>query len=696
MPPVGLPRPWSYILPFVAVGLALALTATFRAILEPTPFALSYLAVVVSAVWGGTVAGWIATILVIATSMLFLLEPIGTLKTAPEMVVPLAVAAGVCGSVVILVGRVNAGVESERIRARELERLNRLYSALSRVNQAIVVARSVEELFETVCRVLVESGGFRMAWIGRHDAATHLLVPIAQSGDSGGFLSRVAIYADDRPEGRGVAGLAFRDGHAHVSNDLLADLPASAKRVEAERQGFRSAAAMPIRRGGVVSGTLTVYATELEYFQQEEIELLEKVASDVSFGLDNFDREAERRHAAEVAAHEREIVDKFFDSVPGIIYVYDQAGQFLRWNESFLTVSGYSEEAMGRLRPIDFFRGDDVARVTSAVEQVFQTGRGQVEAGFVSADGRETPYYFTGRLIELAGRPCVVGVGIDVTDRRLAEAAARNALLEAKADLEVRVEERTAELQAALVRAEDADRIKSAFLATMSHELRTPLNSIIGFTGIVLQGLAGPLTPEQSKQLGMVRGSAGHLLDLINDVLDISKIEAGQMVVRLEPVDVLSAVDGAASAVRQMATQKGLLLDIVVPAGLPQMHTDRRRVHQILLNLLNNAVKFTEKGHVRLTVESGDAVVLHGGRPALRFTVADTGMGIKAADLATLFQPFKQVDSGLARHHEGTGLGLAISRRLAELLGGQIAAESTPGVGSRFVVTLPVTSGEPS
>ena len=280
----------------------------------------------------------------------------------------------------------------------------------------------------------------------------------------------------------------------------------------------------------------------------------------------------------------------------------------------------------------------------------------------------------------------------DVTDRIMSA----RALLEAKADLEHRVEERTAELQSALVRAESADRIKSAFLATMSHELRTPLNSILGFTGIVLQGLAGPLTTEQTTQLGMVRGSARHLLDLINDVLDISKIEAGQMQIRLEATDLRVAADGAIAAVRQLAEQKGLTLEVSLPEVVPTLRTDRRRVHQVLLNLLNNAVKFTERGGIGLLVEAGDSVVLDGGRPAVRLTVSDTGIGITPVDLETLFQPFRQLDSGPARHHEGTGLGLAISRRLAELLGGRITAESTLGVGSRFIFTLPVESEEPA
>jgi signal transduction histidine kinase len=210
----------------------------------------------------------------------------------------------------------------------------------------------------------------------------------------------------------------------------------------------------------------------------------------------------------------------------------------------------------------------------------------------------------------------------------------------------------------------------------------TPLNSIIGFTGIILQGLTGPLNAEQNKQLEMVRTSAKHLLALINDVLDISKIEAGQLEVKSEPFDLRASILKVIGIVKPLAEKKGLVMREELAPGIGPLVSDARRVEQVLLNLLNNAIKFTDKGTVTLRVERALG--------AIRISVADTGIGIKPEDLTQLFQPFRQIDTGLARQHEGTGLGLAICRRLAGLLGGDVHAESEPGEGSVFTLTLPV------
>lgn len=254
-------------------------------------------------------------------------------------------------------------------------------------------------------------------------------------------------------------------------------------------------------------------------------------------------------------------------------------------------------------------------------------------------------------------------------------------LQEINQQMEKRIIERTAELAEAMEKAQAADKLKSAFLATMSHELRTPLNSIIGFTGIILRERVGPLNDEQKKQLNMVRSSSQHLLALINDVLDISKIEAGQLQLAYEDVDVRQVIEKVAQTTRPLAENKGIGLDFRIIDGDTGIKADYRRLEQILLNLVGNAIKFTEKGSVNIICESDG--------PDLNVRVVDTGIGIREKDMETIFKTFRQIDSGISRKQEGTGLGLSISKRLVKLMGGSIRVTSVFGSGSTFSFSIP-------
>jgi signal transduction histidine kinase len=231
-------------------------------------------------------------------------------------------------------------------------------------------------------------------------------------------------------------------------------------------------------------------------------------------------------------------------------------------------------------------------------------------------------------------------------------------------------------------RLEAASQAKSEFLANMSHELRTPMNAILGFTEIILDEMYGEVPPHLKEPLADIQTNGRHLLRLINDVLDLSKIEAGRMELAIgdyAPADVVEAVR---ASLRGLATEKGLELQTSAPADLPGASGDGKRITQCLLNLAGNAIKFTREGHVEI------GVAREGG--ALRYWVADTGIGIEPDQLEAVFGEFRQVNPSIAKEFGGTGLGLSITRKLVELHGGRIWVESEPGRGSTFTFTLPV------
>jgi len=235
---------------------------------------------------------------------------------------------------------------------------------------------------------------------------------------------------------------------------------------------------------------------------------------------------------------------------------------------------------------------------------------------------------------------------------------------------------------------ERAYRHKSEFLASMSHELRTPINALLGYTALLRERIYGDLTARQDEALQRMQSSSSHLLELVNDILDLARIEAGRMPVHLEAVLLDGLVESVVDSVAPQARARGLELRVDVPADLPALITDRTRVKQIVLNLLSNAVKFTREGGVALTarpLETGDGVEIQ---------VADSGIGIEPEALAGIFDDFRQVDQSSTREFGGTGLGLSIVRKLLGLLGGSIRVESQPSVGSTFTVTLPYRSPE--
>jgi PAS domain S-box-containing protein len=369
-----------------------------------------------------------------------------------------------------------------------------------------------------------------------------------------------------------------------------------------------------------------------------------------------------------------------FERNPGSVLIYaHDTYKILAVNEAFQQHYGYSSEEISSMYLPDLYPTEEKAPITKLVQNIY--GHSYVgEWHHIKKDGSVISIIATSHDIEYMGQRARIAVVTDITDRKKAE----EEIQKLNQTLEQRVADRTAELEVAKERAESADQVKSAFLATMSHELRTPLNSIIGFTGMLLQELPGPLNDEQKKQLSMTQKSGRHLLSLINDILDLSKIEAGQLKLSDDEIIMPEIIQNVIELSRPLAASKKIQLLTSFDSEIPPFTSDKLRVQQVLLNLVNNAIKFTEKGSVQVHLHQGDNRVI--------IRVIDTGIGIHHEKIKLLFKPFIQVDSGTTRKHDGTGLGLSISKKLMGLLGGSIDVESEPGKGSIFTIELPLST----
>jgi signal transduction histidine kinase len=263
-----------------------------------------------------------------------------------------------------------------------------------------------------------------------------------------------------------------------------------------------------------------------------------------------------------------------------------------------------------------------------------------------------------------------------------------------KRDLENLVVERTQfieQLEEDKIELKELDKLKSTFLANVSHELRTPMNTIIGYTELLIDRVDGPVNEEQEKSLKKVATNAKHLLRLINDVLDISKMESGEVALEIKELDLKWLVDAVTPAFEPLIKQKGLNLTVNFDEGLPFIYGDEERIKQILINLLSNAIKFTHRGGITISAKLSERGTKHGEPPIFtEICVEDTGIGIKEGDLGRIFDKFFQVDPSSVRQYEGTGLGLSIVKGLVSLHKGMIWVTSTYGKGSRFCFTLPL------
>ncbi len=384
----------------------------------------------------------------------------------------------------------------------------------------------------------------------------------------------------------------------------------------------------------------------------------------------------EQAAAAEALAESESRLAAMSEHIPALVYIKDPGGRYL-------FVNRYFEAALGRRR--SELLGHHDREVLPAVAELFAAGEAQVRERGVPVEceeelpgGAEGPRWFFSVRFPLRRADGSIfamgGISTDITRRRQAEAA----LQDLNTSLERRIADRTAA-------AEEASRAKSEFLARMSHELRTPLNAILGYSELMEEELRERGDTSSVADLLRIRAAGKHLLGLINDILDISKIEAGKMLVHVEEFAVKGLVDEALIGVRSGIERNHNVLRLDMDPAAGSMRSDSLKIRQCLLNLLSNAGKFTNHGAITLKVRRQQV----NGRAWLIFTVSDSGIGIAPEHVNQLFREFYQVDSTSTRRFEGTGLGLVITQRLCHMLGGEIRVTSASGQGSTFTIELP-------
>jgi len=392
----------------------------------------------------------------------------------------------------------------------------------------------------------------------------------------------------------------------------------------------------------------------------------EKVIGYLLIGTDNT---ARKRVEAEQAVLDQRLRDQQFytrsliESNIDAIMTTDPRGIISDVNQQMEALTGCTRDELIGAPFKNYFTEPE--RAEAAITRVLRDGKlTNYELTAHARDGKKTVVSYNATTFHDRDRKLqgMFAAARDVTERK---------------QFELTLQEKNVEM-------ENANLAKDRFLASMSHELRTPLNAIIGFTGTLLMKLPGPLNGDQDKQLRTVQSSARHLLSLINDMLDVAKIESGKVELILEPVVCQQLIKEMAEALRPLVEQKGLDFRVKMPSDDVMIKTDRRALSQILINLANNAIKFTEHGEV--VIHLAQRIVNE--QRVTEISVSDTGAGIKADDQAKLFQAFTQLDSSSTRRFEGTGLGLYLSQKLAGLIDGRLSFQSEYGSGSTFTVTL--------
>ena len=540
-------------------------------------------------------------------------------------------------------------------RAEErVRQLNRLYGMLSSINAAIVRLRDERDLFDEACRIAVEGGGFRMAWVGMADPASGEVAPVATAGKEDGYLQQVHISLGDDERGRGPTGIALKQGQHVVCDDIAKDPRLAPWREAALARGYRSSIGLPIRVAGAVAGVFTLYADKPHFFDEAELDLLDEMAADIGFALDFIEADRSR----EILIHRmRDLLESMSDGFVSL----DVAWRYLYVNRKAGEVFGRAPaELLGKNIWSDF---------PEEVRPAFQDACEHAMNGgeFI----RLEHFYPSWKLwIEHRIYPTEEGISVfftDVTERKYLEVEIR----QLNADLEERVRQRTAELATAIKELE-------TFAYSVSHDLKAPLRGIDGYSRLLLEDHLAQLDEEGRLFLSNVRQGVDQMSRLIEDLLAYSRMERRSL--NGQTLDVSNAVERILAERRADSQARGMVIEVAVQ-GL-SIRADPDGLTMVLRNLVDNAFKFTRDSRPpKLTIR---------GRALEKSTileVQDNGLGFDMRFHDRIFEIFQRLQR--AEDYPGTGVGLAIVRKAMQRMGGRVWAESAPGQGTTFFLELP-------
>ena len=567
------------------------------------------------------------------------------------------------GNVLYLDAIIEDITERKRMEQR-IEHLNMVLKAIRNVNQLIAREKDRDKLLKGICSNLVETRGYDYAWLAIMDESGGLMTTV-EAGLGEDFLPMVKLLKGGKlPD---CVQRALKQKEVVVTEDPASSCTGCPL---AGTYHGRGGICLRLALEGKVYGALCVSIPSPLILDKEEQSLVKEVVNDIAFALHNIELEEKHKQA-------EELYRTLATSSPVGVYIA-QEGKFVFVNPQFQKYTGFAEDELLGRDSLSLVHPEDRKMVReNAVEMLKGKHSSPYEFRVIDKGGKTLWAIETVTATHYKGKRVTLGNFMDITERRQMEEDLQEKnrqLMKQQQELM----EKTRELEA-------ASQAKSEFLAQMSHELRTPLNVIIGFSELMLDGVPGKINKEQRQCLDDVLSSSKHLLDLINDVLDLSKVESGKIKLRQIDITMTDVLEGLKRTMTPILLPRKQSLVIKVDRGLPPVHADKGKIRQVILNLLSNATRFTpDGGKLKIEAIRKDH--------SCQVSVVDNGIGIKKEDQERLFEPFIQLDNPLTGEKGGTGLGLALTKQIIEKHGGQIWVESEYGKGSRFIFTLPLAA----